>query len=119
MTLIYESGPELQWTKVSELVVGKCIQYLVFRQILDLSKVLTIIIIIMSCDRAYFQQLKNVKTTKIGHFSSYWLSKLPPPSIGRVRLTREGSSEVDNQSTVLSLSVLPSHHYEAEDRCVL
>ncbi len=30
MTLIYESGPELQWTKVSELVVGKRIQYSVF-----------------------------------------------------------------------------------------
>ena len=46
-----------------------------------------------------------------------------PPSLstlkGRVRSTREGSSEVDNQSIVLSLNVLNPHLFEADDsRCV-
>ena len=63
MTLIYESGPELQWTKVSELVVGKrtVLRVLVnFEPIKNLS-----ILYYNNPDRAYFQLLRNVKTTEI------------------------------------------------------
>ena len=72
MTLIYEAGSEIHWTRVNELCVGTLTAISVAR-----------------------------------HQKSHQIHFL----LGRIRSTLEVSTEMEHQSTVLSLSVFRAPHY--------